>query len=248
MNITDKTILVTGGGSGIGFEIARLFSKKGNRVIITGRHEQRLKEAAAQLDNVDYVAADITREQDLDNLVAFVTLSYKGLDVLINNAATTNIYSLGAAGAYEKAKNEIETNYLSVISLTERFLPILERQPESAIVNMNAIIGLTPSVHMPTHSASKSALRAYTQVLRYTLEGAGSKVKIFEVIPPLVNTEFSRPIAKGTGIPPEEVAQALLEGLKSNTLEIRIGRTEQFYQAFFKGTEGALAALNALRK
>ncbi len=249
MNIKDKTILVTGGGSGIGFEIAKLFSEKGNRVIITGRHEQRLKEAAAKLHNVDYVAADVTKEQDLENLVAFVTLTYKGLDILINNAAATHIYSLGpGAGAYEKAKTEIETNYLAVINLTDRFLPILERQPESAIVNINAIIGLTPSVHMPTHSASKSALRAYTQILRYTLEEAGSKVKIFEVIPPLVNTDFSLPIAKGTGIPPEEVAQALLRGLETDMFEIRIGRTEQFYQTFFKGTEGALSALNALRK
>jgi len=249
MNITNKTALVTGGGSGIGFEITRLFSEKGGRVIITGRHEERLKNAAAKLDNVDYVVADVTKEADLDKLVAFVTQRYNGLDILINNAATTNVYNLGvAAGAYEKAKIEIETNYLSVISLTERLLPLLESQVEPAIVNINAIIGLTPSMHMPTHSASKTALRAYTQVLRYTLENAGSKVKIFEVLPPLVNTEFSRAIAKGSGISPEEVAQALLQGLETGTPEIRIGRSEQFYQAFFKGTEGALAALNAPRK
>ena len=68
MNTTSKTILVTGGGSGIGFQIAQLFSKRGNKVVIAGRNEEKLKQAAAKLQNVDYFVADVRKEADLDKL------------------------------------------------------------------------------------------------------------------------------------------------------------------------------------
>jgi uncharacterized oxidoreductase len=244
MNTTGKNILVTGGGSGIGFAIARLFSRNGNKVIITGRNEEKLKAAAGQL-NVGYIVADLTNSNDLQSLVDQLTTNYKTLDILVNNAALTHVYQLGAgAGAFEKADAEIAINYLAVVSLIEHLLPLLGSQPEAAIVNVNAIIGLTPSIHMPTHSASKAALRAYTQGLRFTLASKGSAIKVFELMPPLVNTEFSKTIGGANGIPPEEVAQALLTGLENNTEEIRIGRAEQFYQGFFANSEKAVAALN----
>ncbi|SFO54281.1 uncharacterized oxidoreductase [Chitinophaga sp. YR627] len=246
MNTTGKTLLVTGGASGIGFQIAKLFSENGNKVIITGRNEAKLKEAAASLKNTDYFAADVANEQDLDRLVTYIKSTHPGLDILVNNAATTNVYQMGVnAGAYEKAKDEVATNYLAVVHLTEKLLPVLEKQQDAAIVNVNAIIGLTPSIHMPTHSASKAALRAYTQALRFTFETKGTGIKVFDLVPPLVNTEFSRAIGSATnGIPAEEVAEALLQGLKNDTFEIRIGKADQFYQAFFAGSENAVSALN----
>jgi len=249
MNISNKTILVTGGGSGIGFAIAKLFSEKGNKVIITGRDEQKLKAAAEQLSNVKYFVADITNSDNVDELLAFVVFDYGVIDVLVNNAAVTNVYNLKSDGdIFAKATEEIATNYLAVVNLTEKFLPLLEKQPEAAIVNVNAIIGLSPSVYMPTHSVSKSALRAFSQILRFTLEKAESTVKIIEVYPPLVKTEFSKAIGSATtGIPAEEVAEALLDGLDNNTPEIYIGRAEQFYKSFFAGTEPALGFLNQPR-
>src|ERR1700748_2880615 len=115
MKTTGKTVLITGGGSGIGFEIARSFSEKGNKVIIVGRNEARLQDAASRLKNVDYFAADITDENEVDDLVAHVTAKYPTLDVLVNNAAATTVYMLGEGGALDNAKKEIKTNYLSVI-------------------------------------------------------------------------------------------------------------------------------------
>lgn len=249
MKTTNNTVLVTGGGSGIGLAIAKSFSENGNKVIITGRNEEKLKAAAADLQNTAYVVADVTNEADLDKLVNFISSEYGELDVLVNNAAETNVYHLGVeAGAYQKAKGEVETTYLAVVNLTEKLLPILAKQDEAAIVNINAIIGLSPSIYMPTHSASKAALRAYTQVLRFTLAKAESKVKVYEVYPPLVKTEFSKAIgSEKTGIPAEDVAKALLEGFENNTPEIYIGQAEKFYQGFFAGTEPALAFLNQPR-
>jgi len=94
MNITSKTILVTGGGSGIGFEIAKLLSQKGNKVIITGRTESKLKEATEKLNNVSYIASDITSEADIDKLVAHINKDFGSLDVLINNAGQAYVYKL----------------------------------------------------------------------------------------------------------------------------------------------------------
>jgi uncharacterized oxidoreductase len=246
MNTTEKTVLITGGGSGIGFQIAKLFSEKGNKVIITGRNEQKLKEAAAQLNNVDYFVADVKDDSALDILVDFIGKKYGGLDILINNAAVINFYQLGAkAGAYKIAQDEVATNFLSVVNLTEKLLPLLDQKSEAAIININAILGLAPSVYMPTHSATKAALRSYTQALRLTLETSGSKIKIFEVLPPLVATEFSAPAGSmEKGIPAEQVAQELLQGLENNKFIIPVGMTEKFYQGFFSKTDEAVAALN----
>src|ERR1700761_9396385 len=97
---------------------------------------------------------------------------------------------------------------------------------------------------MPTHSASKAALRSYTQILRLTLEKQGSPVKIFELMPPLTNTEFSKPIGGANGIAADEVATAFLTGLEHDVPEIRVGRVDGFYNAFFAGSEKAVAALN----
>jgi uncharacterized oxidoreductase len=238
-------MLITGGGSGIGLQIAKLFSEKGNHVLIAGRDPQRLKDAAAQLNHVDYFPADITDEKDVDRLVSHVIAHYPSLDILVNNAANTTVYTVGAgAGAAEKAKKEIETNYLAVVSLTEKLLPTLAKQSEAAIVNVTAILALAPAMPMPTHSASKAALRSYTQILRLTLEKQGSPVKVFELMPPLTNTEFSKAIGGANGIAAEMVAQELLTGLEKETPEIRIGRVDGFYQMFFAGSEKAVAALN----
>jgi uncharacterized oxidoreductase len=245
MKTTGKIVLITGGGSGIGFQIAKLFSEKGNTVIITGRNESRLKQAAAELRNVDYFVADLSNEMDIDSLVTHITSNYPSLDVIVNNAANASFYNVGAgADALEKAREEITTNYFSVINLTEQLLPVLAKRPEAAIVNVTGILALTPAFPMPTHSASKAALRSYTQILRFTLEKQGSAIKVFELMPPLTNTEFSKPIGGANGIAAEAVAEELLKGLENNIAEIRIGRVDGFYKMFFSESEKAVAALN----
>jgi uncharacterized oxidoreductase len=248
MKTTGKTVLITGGGSGIGFQLAKLFSEQNNKVIITGRTEQKLKDAAAQLKNTDYFVGDVASEEDTAKLVELIGSKYGKLDILVNNAAVINFYNLGPdAGAYKIAADEIRTNYLAVVNLTEKLLPILGKQDDAAIVNINAILGLAPSFFMPTHSASKAALRSYTQVLRFSLEKAGSTIKVIEVLPPLVATEFSKAIGSlEKGMPASAVAEAILEGLKNDIPVIAVGPTDKFYQAFFANSEQAVTVLNQL--
>jgi len=247
MNITDKTVLVTGGGSGIGFEIAKSLSRKGNKIIITGRNEEKLQKAASQLTNVSFVKADVNNIDDVDSLVARITAEFGGLDILVNNAGQAYAYKLGdGANAADKAAAEIQTNYLSVIRLTEKLLPILSKSKEAAIVNVTSIVAFVPGLNIPTYSASKAALHSYTQTLRFMLT-RHTNIKVFELMPPLVNTEFAAEIGGENGIPPEEVAQGLIEGFENDEYELRIGKTADIYKLFLSSPEAALNALNATR-
>jgi len=247
MNISNKTVLITGGGSGIGFQIAKLLTEKGNKVIITGRSEARLKDAAAKLNNVDIFAGDITKEEDVNKLVNHITANYEGLDVLINNAGQASVYQLlPGASSYENANAEILTNYLAVIRLTDHLLPVLEKQKEAAIVNVTSVLAIAPSYDVPTYSASKAALHSYTQALRFSLAKT-TAIKVFELMPPLVDTDFSQDIGGSNGIPPQQVAEELLQAFESDTEEIHVGFTAQFYDAYLKSPEEAFLMLNSRR-
>lgn len=249
MNIINKTVLITGGGTGIGFEIAKLLSKKGNKVIITGRREDRLKKAAAELDNVSIIVADINNADDVNKLVEKVKAEFGGLDILINNAGHAYAYKLSDdnANAATKATEEIQTNYVSVLNLTEKLLPLLKVAKEGAIVNVTSIVAFVPGLNIPTYSASKAALRSYSQILRYTL-AQNTNVKVFELMPPLVNTEFSSEIGGENGIPPQEVANDLIKGFENDQYEIHVGNTAGIYQLFLSSPLDALNALNQGRE
>jgi len=245
MKTNNRTVLITGGGSGIGFETARLFSENGSRVILVGRTEKTLSSAAARLRNADYFVADVTNKKDLEKLVDFIRTKYPSLDLLINNAAAINVFMVGSVSdTAAKAVHEMSVNYFAVVGLTEMLLPLLEDQPEAAIVNTTSIVALAPASIMPTYSASKAALRSYTQVLRYTLQKKGSRVKVFELLPPLVNTEFSKNNGGERGMAPEVVARETLDKIEGDVLEIRPGITDEFYHLFFEGSENAIEALH----
>jgi uncharacterized oxidoreductase len=243
MNITNKTILVTGGGSGIGFEIAKQLGEKGNQVIITGRTESKLQQAAAQLKNVTAIAADITDEKSLENLVSKINQDFGGLDILINNAGAASVYNLAQEGnTFQKAKDEFETNFFAILRLTDHLLPVLKTKSEAAIVNVSSVLGFVPASDIATYSASKAALHSYTQSLRFAL--ADTNVKIFELMPPLVNTDFSKDIGGENGIHPSVVADDLIKAFENNEYEVRVGNTEHVYQLSLSSPAEAFKTLN----
>jgi uncharacterized oxidoreductase len=244
MNISNKTVLITGGGSGIGLAIAQALTAAGNRVIITGRNQARLQQAAAQLPGATALACDITNAAEVSQLVQRLTTNFGDLSVLINNAGQASAYQLTpGADAFAKASAEINTNYLAMIRLTELLLPLLSQQPEAAVVNVSSITAFAPSAAIPTYSASKAAVHSYTQALRHTLKD--SSVRVFELMPPLVNTEFSAEIGGANGIPPQEVAEGLLAALAQDSYEIHIGQTAGFYELHRSAPAEAFAALNS---
>lgn len=244
MNITNNTILITGGGSGIGLEIAKALSSA-NRIIIVGRNKEKLDAAANGLENVFTIQADITNETDVTRLYEEVKTTFGGLNILINNAGHAYAYTLSEnSDMYSKAVAEFTTNYFAPIRLTEKFLPLLKQQNEAAIVNVSSIVGFVPGSHVPTYSDSKAALHSHTRLLRYEL-AKDTHIKVFELMPPLVNTDLSVEIGgRENGIPASDVANDLVKALRKDIYEIRVGNTELIYNNFFSATEGAFSVMN----
>jgi len=246
MNTTNNTILISGGSAGIGLELARLLSANGNTVIITGRNKERLESAAAQLQNVIPLVSDVSNAEDVEKLVQQVITHYPQLNILINNAGRALVYDLATenAAAFEKAEDEMLTNYLSVIRLNEKLLPLLKKQESAAIVNVSSVVAFVPG-SLATYSASKAALHSYTQSLRLALHD--TNVKVFELMPPLVDTEFSAPIGGKHGISPVAVAEAFIQGWEKDAYEIRVGKTEELYRLYLSSPEEALQLMNQSR-
>lgn len=244
MKTKQQTVLITGGGSGIGFEIAKLFSHQGNQVILVGRNKQRLERAAGLLSGATYLVCDVSKKEQIDLLAAQVKELYPNLSILINNAGQSFAYRLGNGEiTYQYADEEMKTNFLATAHLTESLLPVLKNQEVAAIVNVTSITAFVPSAAIPTYSASKAALHSYTQALRLTLLPT-TRIQVFELMPPLVNTEFSKEIGGENGIPPTEVAQALLQAMHEGVLEIHVSGTKDLYSLFRTDPDKALRTVN----
>lgn len=245
MKTSKNTILITGGSAGIGFELAKKLSVN-NKVIIIGRNEARLQKAAAQLQNVSAITADISNAQDVEALVTKLNADHPELNIVINNAGAANLNNLLTdTNTFEKAGEEMLTNYLSVIRLNEKLLPSLKNQNDAAIVNVSSVVAFAPSAKLATYGATKAALHAYTRALRLAL--AETSVKVFELMPPLIDTEFSAEIGGKNGIPPAQVADEFLAALENDTYEIRVANTEQFYRLYLSNPDEALRVINLPR-
>nr|WP_321521520.1 SDR family NAD(P)-dependent oxidoreductase [uncultured Macellibacteroides sp.] len=230
MKTTGNTIFISGGTAGIGFAIAKKLSEEGNKVIINGRNEDRLLKALQKLDNASGIQGDLSVEEDRIRIATILKEQYPDVNIIINNAGTAFSYLLNeVTNAHEKAAIEMNTNYFAVIHFTELLLPYLTQKTEAAVVNISSIAVFGSHKLVPTYGATKAALHSYTVALRNTYEDV-KNVQIFEVYPPLVNTEFSAEIGGVNGIPPSEVADELFRALEKNQLEVPVGDSKSFFE------------------
>lgn len=244
MKTIENTVLITGGSAGIGFEIAKVLSEKGNQVIITGRDQERLDNALSKLQNTTGVACDVSDAAEVDALVEKLKSKFPKLNIVINNAGRAFVHSpLGETDTFENASEEMLTNYLSVIRLNQKLLPLLKTQGEAAIVNVSSIVAFVPNHNLATYGASKAALHSYSQSLRIALQKETS-VKVFELMPPLVNTDFSQEIGGANGISPTVVAEDLFRAIENDDYEIHVGNTANIYALFHQSPAEALLAMN----
>jgi uncharacterized oxidoreductase len=230
MNLKDKTILITGGSAGIGLEAARQFLEVGAKVIITGRNQERLNAAKKLYPDLISIKSDVADEEDAISLVNQVK-QLGGIDILYNNAGVGVLPSnLGVSDNRhsEGATYEMNINYLSVVRLNNLFLDMLKSRKETAIINTTSVLSYVPSLLEATYSATKTALAFYTKSLREHLRIAKSNVKVFELLPPAVETELiaHRKIKK---MSTEVLIKGLIAGLKKDKYTIRIGDTKAIY-------------------
>ncbi|KQM20569.1 SDR family oxidoreductase [Chryseobacterium sp. Leaf201] len=229
MELKGKTILITGGASGIGLEAAKQFLEIGAKVIITGRNQDKLDKAKKLYPELTAIKSDLASPGDADILYDIIK-ELGGIDILYNNAGVLVPPSnLGMADNKheEGAAYEMDVNYLGVIRINNIFMDMLKSKKEAAIINTTSILSMVPSLIEATYSSSKVALAFYTISLREHLRIIGSSLKIFELIPPLVATEMTTE-RNDKKITSEEMAKGLIRGLQKDKYTIRVGDAKIF--------------------
>lgn len=227
MKLSGNTILITGGATGIGLDLAKQFIAAGNKVIICGRRKEKLAGAKAVLPSLITIQADIGDMEERRRLFQTCISDHPGLNILVNNAGIQREIDFRKGEAdYLNGDSEIAINLEGTLHLTSLFVPHLMKQKESAVVNVSSGLGLVPLVIVPVYSATKAALHSFSISLRKQL--AGTSVKVFEVLPPIVDTDLDRGARdrrgqKDKGIPVDVIASETIKGLAADKPEIPIG-------------------------
>jgi len=190
VRLTGNTVLITGGGSGIGRALAELFHARENRVIIAGRRQSNLDEVVAANPGVEARNLDITSPESIAALAAELRTSAPGLNVVIHNAGMMRPEQIGD-GDLPVAEATIVTNLLGPIRLNSALLPMLREQPDGAIMTVTSGLAFVPRADYPTYCATKAAIHSYSQSLRAQL--SGTPLQVIELIPPFVQTELQGP-------------------------------------------------------
>ena len=189
MKTTGNTILVTGGGSGIGRALAVAFHARGDRVIVAGRRRAALAEVTAAYPGIEAIELDVTDPIAIAAFAADATARFPDLDVLVNNAGIMRYEDLRTPAHLADAEATVVTNLLGPIRLTAALLPHLQSRPAATVINVTSGLAFVPLTGTPAYSATKAGLHAYTQTLRRQL--AGSTVEVIELAPPYVQTELT---------------------------------------------------------
>jgi uncharacterized oxidoreductase len=188
MKLSGNTILITGGGSGIGRELAVRFHALGNRVIVAGRRRDALDETIAGREGMFAAELDVGDPASIEAAARALVADYPDLNILINNAGIMASEDLGGSRDLAIAEATVTTNLLGPIRLTNALIDHLRTRPDAAIVNLTSGLASVPLVSAPTYSATKAAIHSYTLSLRQQLKG---KVEVIELIPPGVQTNLT---------------------------------------------------------
>ena len=226
MRLNGRTVLITGGTSGIGFELARRLLARGNAVVVTGRDEKKLAQARATLPGLHAIRSDASDPVAIDALYEELLSHVPALDILINNAGIMRNIKLREDHGLDDLTREIDVCLTAPIRMIQRFLPHLLAQPEAAIVNVSSGLAFVPFPPAPIYSAAKAGLHAYTQVLRVQLRD--TRVAVIELAPPGTDTplyhgEFAQEVGSTKPMPLNILADRAISALAAGKVEIRPG-------------------------
>ena len=226
MQFTKRTVLITGGTSGIGFELARQLIARNNVVIVTGRDRDRLDAARRALPGVQTLQSDVSDPEAIDALYRRVTTDYPALDTLVNNAGIMRNLNLNARRELSDVTREIEINLSGPVRMIQRFLPHLKARPDAMIVNVSSGLAFIPLPLSPVYSATKAALHSFSQSLRVQL--AGTSVRVIELAPPGVETplfrgEFEAEMKGQKAMPADLLVKKAIAAIEAGRVEIRPG-------------------------
>ena len=227
MNISNNTILITGGTSGIGLELATQLLALDNMVVITGRDPAKLDRIKRELPLLHVIQSDVSDPTAIASLYERVSREYPALNILINNAGVMRKINLQDKGSdLENISREIETNLVGPVRMVKQFLPLLKAQPRAAIVNVSSGLAFTPFPISPVYGATKAGLHSFTQSLRVQLKN--TSVKVFELAPPSTQTPLQNGFdPSDTNLSPmmnvKKLVRQAIRGFQKDHLEILPG-------------------------
>lgn len=229
MDLTRQRVLITGGTRGIGWALARALHAAGAKIAVSGRDPDRLEVLRAERPELRYHACDLADPSQLVGFVARLHHDFGQPTMLVNNAGVqfNDLWrETDTQTVVDRIELETRVNLTSAMQLTSLLLPDLLEAEEAAVVNVTSILAYAPKRSAPAYSATKAGLRSFSRALRYQL--AGTRVRVIEVVPPLVDTEMTAGRGKGK-MAPEALAavvvRALTEGKKD---EILVGKAKLF--------------------
>jgi uncharacterized oxidoreductase len=250
MKLTGNTILITGGGSGIGRGLAEAFHKLGNKVIIAGRRKQALDDTTAANPGMESMALDIENAASIRAFANEMAAKYPALNVVMQNAGIMRPENFHA---YQEdladAESIIATNLLGPIRLNAALLTQLQKQPSATIMTVSSGLAFVPLSLTPTYCATKAAIHSYTQSLRYQLKSTA--IEVLELIPPYVQTDLMGGAEDPRAMPIDKYIAEVMEILKaqpkSGEICVEIAKSLRFaaesghYDAVFNGLNEAMA-------
>jgi uncharacterized oxidoreductase len=251
MNLTGNTILITGGGSGIGRGLAEALHLLGNHVVIAGRRQSVLDETTAANPGMKSLPLDIESPAAIRAFAAQLVADFSSLNVLINNAGIMRAENLRAQQPdLADAEAIVTTNLLGPIRLTAALLHHLEKQPHATVMNVSSGLAFVPLVFTPTYCATKAAIHSYTQSLRYQLKS--TSIEVLELIPPYVQTDLMDGADDPRAMPLAAFIAEVIQILKTeptpaeicvqNVGNLRLAAEQGRYDATFNGLNNAMAA------
>jgi uncharacterized oxidoreductase len=249
MNLTGNTILITGGGSGIGRGLAEEFHKLGNQVIIASRRKNALDDTTAANPGMKSLTLNIEDLAAIRSFAAQLTADFPALNVLINNAGIMRAEKLIEQSDLADAEAIVATNLLGPIRLTAALLPQLQKQPHSAIMNVSSGLAFLPLTLTPTYCATKAAIHSYSLSLRYQLKTTNTEV--LELVPPYVATDLMSGASDPRAMPLGQFIAEVMAILKTqptpseicveNVKRLRFAAESGKFDAIFEGLNAAMA-------
>jgi uncharacterized oxidoreductase len=225
MNLTENTIFITGGGSGIGRGIAEAFHKLGNRVIISGRRKSALEETTKANPGMASIELDIDNPASIRAASEQLTAAYPSLNVLINNAGFMLPDTAAEAQDDVQLVSTVTTNFIGPLRVTSALIEHLKDQPSATIIYNTSVLGFVPMAATSVYSATKAALHSYVLSQRFRLRN--TPVKVIELVPPWVRTDLMNSREAEAAMPLDEFIQGAMKQLGTDAEEILVGNAEQ---------------------
>src|SRR6267378_4697996 len=226
MKLTENTIFITGGGTGIGRGLAEALHKLGNRVIISGRRKEHLDTTTKANPGMDSIALDIADPSNIVTVAKKLVADYPALNVLINNAGVMLIDDVAGKIDDQLVTSTVTTNLLGPIRLTSALIEHLKNQPSAAVIYNTSALSFVPLAFTAVYSSTKAALHSYVLSQRYKLKG--TSVSVLEIAPPWVQTDLLNSKEEPRAMPVKEFIEETIKVLGTDAKEVLVEQAKPF--------------------